>query len=171
MSWYGVQEAATGNVTMIPTAGRMDSTAFTDVLARLIDTCGEAFTLIVDNGPAHTSRHTRTWLDEHPGITVMHPRLTPPGSTPSSRSSGSSPAKSSSTAGSRTPPTATSTSRPGPSNATANTTPSTSRGSQPPDHELSHRTTSAARGSCGARRAPRPWAGCLRGCARRSSRE
>lgn len=72
ISWYGVQEAATGDLTMLPAAGRMDSAAFTDVLAHLVDTYGEVFTLVMDNGPAHTSRHTRAWLDDHPGITVVY---------------------------------------------------------------------------------------------------
>ncbi len=72
ISWYGVQDMATGAVQMIPAAGPMDSPAFTDLLEQLIEVHGPVFTLVMDNGSAHTSRHTRTWLGEHRDISVVH---------------------------------------------------------------------------------------------------
>ena len=74
ISWYGIQEAASGAVEMIRSTSRMDSAAFAEILQHLTDVHGSTFTLIMDNGPAHTSYATRTWLAEHPGVTVL---LTP----------------------------------------------------------------------------------------------
>ena len=72
ISWYGVQDVATGRVDMRRATARMDSVAFTALLGELIKQHGPIFTLVVDNGPAHTSRHTTAWLAEHPGITVVY---------------------------------------------------------------------------------------------------
>ncbi|WP_432537732.1 IS630 family transposase [Kineococcus arenarius] len=72
ISWYGVQDVATGRVDMRRATGRMDSLAFTDLLQDLIEQHGAIFTLVMDNGSAHTSRHTTAWLAQHPGITVFH---------------------------------------------------------------------------------------------------
>ncbi|RYF09672.1 MAG: hypothetical protein EOO77_23245 [Oxalobacteraceae bacterium] len=72
ISWYGVQECATGRLAMIRALARMDSEAFIGVLAQLVTEHDETFTLIMDNGPAHTSRHTRAWLKAQPRITVVH---------------------------------------------------------------------------------------------------
>ncbi|WP_432502623.1 IS630 family transposase [Kineococcus arenarius] len=74
ISWYGIQDAATGAVEMIRATSSMDSAAFIEVLQHLTDAHGPTFTLVMDNGPAHTSHATRSWLTEHPGITVL---LTP----------------------------------------------------------------------------------------------
>lgn len=71
VSWYGVQNAATGAVRRIRAADRMSSTAFTAVLQALIDEHGDVLTLVMDDGPAHASRQTRAWLVEHPGIHVV----------------------------------------------------------------------------------------------------
>ncbi len=75
LSWYGVQDAATGRLCMIPATGRMDSAAFCELLAQLVNEHGPIFTLIMDNGSAHTSYATRAWLAQHPGVSVVH---TPP---------------------------------------------------------------------------------------------
>ena len=72
ISWYGVQEVAGGELAMVPAAERMDSASFCHLLDRLLLEHGEIFTLIMDNGPAHTSRATRAWLAQHPGITILH---------------------------------------------------------------------------------------------------
>jgi transposase len=72
LSWYGVQNVITGAVQMIRAKTRMDSAAFVEVLQGLIDEQGDVFTLVMDNGSAHTSRQTRAWLGEHPGIRVVH---------------------------------------------------------------------------------------------------
>ncbi|PRY03394.1 transposase [Kineococcus rhizosphaerae] len=74
ISWYGIQTAASGAVQMIRSTQRMDSVAFIEVLEHLVAVHGSIFTLVMDNGPAHTSYATRTWLQAHPGISV---RLTP----------------------------------------------------------------------------------------------
>lgn len=74
VSWYGIQDCATGAVDMVRARSRMDSTAFIEVLQHLKDVHGDDFALIMDNGPAHTSRATTAWLAEHPGIEVL---LTP----------------------------------------------------------------------------------------------
>ena len=49
----------------------MDSAAFVDVAQSLVQAHGDTFTLIMDNGSAHTSYATRTWLARHPGIRVL----------------------------------------------------------------------------------------------------
>lgn len=72
ISWYGVQDMATGRLAMHRASARMDSAAFTDLLEDLITVHGPIFTLIMDNGSAHTSRHTTAWLDDHPDITVVY---------------------------------------------------------------------------------------------------
>lgn len=72
ISWYGVQDCATGAVRMIRARERMNSEAFIDVLAALVTIYGDTFTIILDNGSAHTSRATRAWLQAHPGIHVLH---------------------------------------------------------------------------------------------------
>ncbi|WP_328295906.1 IS630 family transposase [Kineococcus sp. NBC_00420] len=72
ISWYGVQDVATGAVSMRRATARMDSAAFTDLLKNLQAEHGPVFTLVMDNGSAHTSKHTRQWLTEHPGVTVVH---------------------------------------------------------------------------------------------------
>ncbi len=74
VSWYGVQDCASGAVEMVRARSRMDPAAFIEVLEYLKDVHGADFVLIMDNGPAHTSRATTAWLAEHPGIEVL---LTP----------------------------------------------------------------------------------------------
>jgi transposase InsO family protein len=74
VSWYGVQDVATGAVTLQRATTRMTSEAFTMVLDDLVAVHGEDFTIIMDNGAAHTSGHTRRWIDHHPGVRVL---LTP----------------------------------------------------------------------------------------------
>ena len=72
ISWYGVQDVATGAVSMRRATARMDSASFTNLLEDLHVEHGPVFTLVMDNGSAHTSKHTKHWLEEHPGITVLH---------------------------------------------------------------------------------------------------
>ena len=72
LSWYGVQNVATGAVQIIRSRARMDSAAFIEVLQGLVDEHGDFFTVVMDNGSAHTSRQTRAWLVERPGIRVVH---------------------------------------------------------------------------------------------------
>ncbi len=67
ISWYGIQDIATGRIAMHRATARMDSVAFTGLLGELIEQHGPIFTLVMDNGSAHTSRHTTAWLAEHPG--------------------------------------------------------------------------------------------------------
>ncbi len=74
VSWYGVQDCASGAVEMVRARSRMDSAAFIEVLEHLQEVHGSDFVLIMDNGSAHTSRATTAWLAEHPGIEVL---LTP----------------------------------------------------------------------------------------------
>ncbi|WP_432571145.1 IS630 family transposase [Kineococcus sp. SYSU DK005] len=71
VSWYGVQNCATGAVEMIRARSRMNSAAFIEVLERLRDANGCDFVLVMDNGSAHTSKATTAWLAEHPGIEVL----------------------------------------------------------------------------------------------------
>ncbi len=71
VSWYGIQDCASGAVAMIRARSRMDSAAFIEVLQHLKDVHGSDFVLIMDNGSAHTSRATTAWLAEHPGIDVL----------------------------------------------------------------------------------------------------
>ncbi len=54
-------------IAMHRATARMDSVAFTGLLGELIEQHGPIFTLVMDNGSAHTSRHTTAWLAEHPG--------------------------------------------------------------------------------------------------------
>ncbi|WP_432536657.1 IS630 family transposase [Kineococcus arenarius] len=72
--WYGIQDCASGAVQMLRARSRMDSAAFIEVLDYLKEVHGPDFILIMDNGPAHTSRVTTAWLAEHPGIEIL---LTP----------------------------------------------------------------------------------------------
>jgi hypothetical protein len=72
IGWYGIQDCKNGTVSLTRATGGMNSTAFITVLEDLTTLHGPVFTLIMDNGPAHTSRATRAWLAEHPGITVCH---------------------------------------------------------------------------------------------------
>lgn len=72
ISWYGIQNVATGGIDVRRASGRMDSAAFTDLLGDLIEVHGPIFTLVMDNGSAHTSRRTTAWLADHPGIRVVH---------------------------------------------------------------------------------------------------
>lgn len=71
VSWYGVQDCATGTVAMIRSRSRMNSAAFIEILEHLKGVHGNDFVLILDNGPAHTSRATTAWLAEHPDIEVL----------------------------------------------------------------------------------------------------
>ena len=56
----------------------MDSVGLVEELRGLVDEYG-GFILVMDNGAARTSRQTRAWLDEHPGVRVYTPRSTPHG--------------------------------------------------------------------------------------------
>ena len=71
ISWYGTQDVATGAVALRRAQEPMNSAAFTMVLDDLVATHGEGFTIIMDNGSAHTSAHTRRWIDLHPQVTVL----------------------------------------------------------------------------------------------------
>ena len=71
ISWYGTQDVATGAVALRRAEERMNSAAFTMVLDDLVATHGGDFTIIMDNGSAHTSTHTRRWIDLHPEVTVL----------------------------------------------------------------------------------------------------
>lgn len=71
VSWYGVQDCASGAVEMIRSGSGMNSAAFIEILEHLEGVHGADFVLIMDNGPAHTSRATAAWLAEHPGIEVL----------------------------------------------------------------------------------------------------
>ena len=54
--------------------GRNNSATFTGFLHRL-DQCTDPHLnihLIMDNGPSHTSKATRAWIDAHPRITVTY---------------------------------------------------------------------------------------------------
>jgi transposase len=72
ISWYGIQDIATGRIEMHRVSGQMNSVAFTDLLEHLTAVHGPIFTLVLDNGSAHTSRHTTAWLADHPGITAVY---------------------------------------------------------------------------------------------------
>ena len=71
ISWYGTQDVATGAVALRRSEDRMNSAAFTMVLDDLVAAHGDALTIIMDNGSAHTSAHTRRWIDLHPGVEVL----------------------------------------------------------------------------------------------------
>lgn len=71
ISWYGTQDVATGAVALRRAQDRMDSPAFTMVLDDLVATHGDDLTLIMDNGSAHTSKHTSRWMDLHPHVRVL----------------------------------------------------------------------------------------------------
>ena len=71
ISWYGTQDVATGAVALHRAQQRMNSEAFTMVLDDLVAAHGSDFTIIMDNGAAHTSAHTRRWIDLHPGVEVL----------------------------------------------------------------------------------------------------
>ena len=60
---------------MVPAAERMGSASLCHLLSRLLHEHGPVSASIMDNGAAHTSRATRAWLAQHPGVTVLH---TPP---------------------------------------------------------------------------------------------
>lgn len=70
LSWYGTQDVATGAVALRRAEDRMDSSAFTMVLDDLVATHGEELTLIMDNGSAHTSKHTARWMSLPLDVTV-----------------------------------------------------------------------------------------------------
>jgi hypothetical protein len=72
ISWYGVQGVATDQVSMRKASTRMDPATFTGLLQELTDQHGPMFTLVMDTGSAHTSRHATSWLAEQPGVTVVH---------------------------------------------------------------------------------------------------
>lgn len=74
ISWYGTQDVTSGAVGLIRSATRMDSDAFTMVLDDLVAAHGEDFTIVMDNGAAHTSKHTQRWMSQHPQVRVL---LTP----------------------------------------------------------------------------------------------
>ena len=71
ISWYGTQDVATGAVALHRAHQRMNSEAFTMVLDDLVAAHGSDFTIIMDNGSAHTSAHTRRWIDHHRGVNVL----------------------------------------------------------------------------------------------------
>ena len=74
ISWYGVQDVATGAVALHRSSSygqRMNSEAFTMVLDDLVAAHGQDFTIVMDNGAAHTSGHTRRWMSLHPGVEVL----------------------------------------------------------------------------------------------------
>lgn len=55
VSWFGVQDCATGAAAMLRGSERMDSVAFTEVLESLLEVHGREFVVVVNNGSAHTS--------------------------------------------------------------------------------------------------------------------
>ena len=67
ISWCSIQDAVTGALEVIRSTQRWDSTAFVEVLQYLAGVCGPTSTLIMDDGPVHTSRATWTWRAEHLG--------------------------------------------------------------------------------------------------------
>jgi hypothetical protein len=71
LSWYGTQEAATGDIALRRARSRMDSAAFTTVLDDLLAAQGTDVTIIMDNGSTHTSAHTTRWIDDHPDVQVL----------------------------------------------------------------------------------------------------
>lgn len=71
ISWYGTQDVKTGAVALRRAEDRMDSPAFTMVLDDLVATHGDDLTVIMDNGSAHTSKHTTRWMNLHPGVRVL----------------------------------------------------------------------------------------------------
>ncbi len=71
ISWYGTQDVASGAVALHRARTRMDSPAFTMILDDLVAAHGEDLTLIMDNGSAHTSKHTARWISLHPEVSVL----------------------------------------------------------------------------------------------------
>jgi hypothetical protein len=71
VAWYGTQEATTGTIALRRAHARMDSAAFTATLDDLVTAQGQELTIIMDNGPTHTSRHTTDWIGQHPGLQVL----------------------------------------------------------------------------------------------------
>lgn len=71
VSWYGTQDVTTGTIALHRAQERMDSTAFTMILDDLVAEHGDDLTIIMDNGSAHTSRHTTRWREHHPSVRVL----------------------------------------------------------------------------------------------------
>lgn len=72
LTWYGVQDCTAGTVRLVRAAGRCDSQQFTLFLEDLVARRGPEVTIILDNGPAHVSKHTKAWLKAHPKVTVLY---------------------------------------------------------------------------------------------------